>query len=83
MKVSEIKEVIRDFIDDKIDRTITLVQLYDATNGCAFWGKEKRMLRKEMLVRLVNYQCRCFDGSVDEEALNECCEIMKKSVIMV
>ena len=82
MTKSEIKEVVRDFLEDKVDRSTSLDDLFETMGGCAYWT-EKKMIRKEMLVRHLGYQCKQFNGGIDEKELQECCEIFRTKILMV
>ena len=81
MTKSEIKEVVRDFIAG-VEPDITLDNLFDTMGGCAYWT-EKKHITKEMLIKHLRYQCYYLDGSINNEALSESCEIFKTKIIMI
>jgi len=82
MTKTEIKEVVRDFIDGKTDSRITLGDVSDNMGGCLYWTK-KQMIRKEMIVRFLDFQCRYFDGRVNDQELATCCYIFKNKIEMI
>ena len=87
MTKKEIKQVIRDFTDRKADRSqeyknITFDQMAIVMEGCAFWT-EKHYIRKEILVKYLEWQARYLNGGVDEQELETCMWVMKNKVVMV
>jgi len=83
MTKKEIKEVVRLFLEDKVDReNISLDDLFNTMGGCAFW-EEKKHIRKAMVVRFLAYQCRYLNGNVNDQELSDCCNILKRKVIMI
>lgn len=82
MTKSEIKQVVRDFIEEKTDRSITLGDVSETMGGCLYWTK-KRTIRKEMLARFLDFQCRFMDGRVNDQELANCCYIFKTKIEMV
>lgn len=81
MTKTEIKEVVRDFVAG-IKPDVTLDNLADTMGGCAYW-KEKRHIRKEMLIKHLRYHCLNLDGSINDGLLGESCEIFRTKIIMV
>lgn len=86
MTKKEIQQVIRDFTDRKADteeyKNITFDQMAIVMEGCAFW-KAKRYIRKEILVKYLEWQARFLNGGVDEQELETCMWVMKNKIIMV
>jgi len=82
MTKTEIKGVVRDFTEGKVDYDIGIGSLFDTMGGCAYWEK-KRYIRKAMLIRHLSYQCYFLNGEIDENELANCCEIFQSKVLMV
>ena len=78
----EIKKVVEDFLKKKTDKSITFDDVQLRMAGCYYWdGKE--YVRRAMLGRFLDYQCRRLDRTVDDLELESNCAIFRKSVIMV
>ena len=78
----EIKKVVGDFLKEKTDKSITFDDVQLRMAGCYYWnGKE--YVRRAMLGRFLDYQCRRFNGTVDDLELKNSCIIFSRNVIMV
>jgi len=82
MTKTEIKKVIKDFIEEKTDKGITFENVIDVMGGCYYWT-EKRMIRREMVARFLDFQCRYLDGKINDKELQDCCTIFKRKIIMI
>jgi len=53
-------------------------------HGCGLPDFEKgKMIRKEVLVQFLRWQCLMMNGNIDEEELCECLAIFKEKKIMM
>ena len=78
----EIKKVVSDFLKGKTDRSITFDDVYLQMAGCYYWDC-KRYIRRAMLGRFLDFQCRRFNGTIDDVELENSCVIFSRKVIMV
>jgi hypothetical protein len=63
-------------------KDISLDDLFDTMGGCAYWN-EKHYIRREMLIKHLEYQCRYLNDGIDDEELNSNLKIFKKYVVMI
>ena len=80
MTKSEIKLAVNDLRNNVHYEGVSTEPLYGMALDDFPYGK---YVRYEVVVNMLNWQCQCLDGSIDEVELSDCIYILKRKGVRV